>query len=56
MRSSASTAATVAETSERVCGATAWSVPVMSITPRIAPVDGSCTGAAVQLHGCTMRL
>ncbi len=37
------------------CGAAAPSPPVTSITPMIAPLAGSCTGAAVQLHGCTAR-
>ena len=49
-------AATVASTSDNVCGATADSVPVMSTTPSRAPESGSWNGTAVQLHGCTERL
>ena len=51
-----SSTATVASTSERVCGATADSVPVMSTTPSNAPESGSWNGTAVQLQGWTDRL
>ena len=54
-RSSASTAATVARTSVSTCGLATWSPPVTSIAPSSAPVTGSCTGAAAQLHGWTVR-
>jgi uncharacterized membrane protein len=54
--SSASTAASVASTSGRMWGDAAVSPPVTSMTPMMAPLAGSCTGAAVQLHWCTARL
>ena len=50
-----STATTVARTRARVCAEDTSSPPVRSIAPINVPVTGSCTGTAVQLHGCTRR-
>ena len=40
----------VADTSCRRAGCTVCSGPLMSTAPRLAPVSGSCTGAATQVQ------
>ena len=40
----------VAETSCTIAGCMVCSGPLMSMAPRIAPVSGSCTGAAAQVQ------
>jgi hypothetical protein len=40
----------VAETSAAMAGCMLCSGPEMSIAPRMAPVSGSCTGAAAQVQ------
>ena len=45
----------VAATSATIAGCAVCSGPVTSIAPTIAPLSGSCTGAAAQVHAWTAR-